>query len=152
VRVAGTVAVWFVAAAAATAVGLMAVGLIGDDLVGGGEPLSQAEVDQRLANTTSSPPATSSTPTSTTTTTPPPGAQVPINTEAGVVIAECVPGGVHVVSATPAQGFEFDSDDHDDDTAEDHPSVKFSNDDLEVEIRLRCVNGQPQPEIERKES
>jgi hypothetical protein len=147
VRVAGTVAVWFVAAAAATAVGLTAVGLIGDDLVGGGEPLSQAEVDQRLAQTTSSaPPTTSAT---TTTTTPPPATPVPINTEAGVVFARCVPGGVQVISATPAQGWEYETDD-DDGTVDDHPSVKFNGEDVELEVRLRCVDGQPQPEIERK--
>ena len=35
-----------------------------------------------------------------------------------------------------------------DDDLEDHPSVKFTSGGTEIEVRLRCVSGTPQAEIE----
>src|SRR4051812_50167765 len=63
-RVTTGVVLWLAAAAAATAVGLFAVGAIGTDIFGpsAGEPLSQSEVDAQLSQT--SPPSTTSTPPS----------------------------------------------------------------------------------------
>ena len=143
---------WVVAAAAATAVGLAAVAAIGTDIFGGGQdPLSQSEVDDLLASrntpppTTSNPPTTSST-TPPTTSSPPPGAQrYTAETAGGKVTSRCTPDGlVEVMFKTPALGFSVDSRD---DGINDHPSVKFRSGDREIEVRLRCVNGVPSPEI-----
>jgi hypothetical protein len=148
-RITTGVLLWLVAAAAATAVGMTAVSAIGTDIFGaGGTPLSESEVDDQLASRTTPPPTT----TTTTTTTPPPSSTTPpagkektVSTQGGTVIARCVPGGVDVLQAVPAQGFRVDSDDDD---VDDHPSVKFQAGDREIEVRFRCVNGVPQPEIE----
>ena len=141
---------WLVAAAAATAVGMTAVAAIGTDLFGdSGTPLSSSEVDDQLASRSPSataPPTTSSTPpTSSSSTPPPPGPERSVPTEGGTVIARCEAGGVRVVQAVPALGFRVDSDD---DEVDDHPSVKFQSGDREIEVRFRCVNGVPQPEVE----
>jgi hypothetical protein len=129
---------WLVAAAAATAVGLVAVSAIGTDIFGAGQdPLSQSEVDDLLASRPSSPPPTTSS-------TPPPPAEKTTVTEGGTVISRCEGTLVRVLSASPAQGFQVDPDD---DEVEDHPSVKFQSGEQEIEVRLRCVNGTPQPEI-----
>jgi hypothetical protein len=133
------VLLWLAAAAAATAVAMTAVAAIGVDIFGPGQtPLSESEVDERLAGRTSEPPPSSTTPPSTR----PDGK--PVTTAGGTVIAACVPGGVRVLSSVPAQGFQVDPDD---DTEEDHPSVKFTSGDREIEVRLRCVNGTVVPEI-----
>ncbi|MFL6122253.1 hypothetical protein [Actinophytocola sp.] len=147
---------WVVAAAAATAVGLAAVAAIGTDIFGAGrDPLSRSEVDELLASRTQSPPVsttvpsssapastTPTTPTPTTTATPP--AEQPTVTEGGTVIARCTADGlVEVLSATPAQGYAVDREDH----VEDHPSVRFSSGHRRVEVRLRCVHGTPNAEI-----
>jgi len=129
---------WLVAAATATAVGLVAVSAIGTDIFGAGQdPLSQSEVDDLLANRpTSSPPTTTSS-------SPPPPADTTTATAGGTVISRCEGGLVRVRSASPAQGFQVDSDDD----VEDHPSVKFKSGEQEIEVRLRCVNGTPVPDI-----
>lgn len=164
----GTVTVlWLAAAAGATAVGMTAVGMIGSDIFGSGQdPLTAAEIEQRLAT-----PAPTTAPTQTPSVTPSPTptpAETPSPTPsetssptpvappapepqsiaadgAGTVIAQCNPDGtVTVVSAVPAQGYEVDSDD---DEPDDHPQIKFESDDLEVEVRLRCVDGVVTSEI-----
>jgi hypothetical protein len=146
---------WVVAAAAATAVGLAAVAAIGTDIFGAGQdPLSQSEVDELLASRTR-PPATTSTttpstsspatPTPSSTTTPPPPAERPTVTTGGTVISRCTTTGlVEVLSASPAQGYQVEQEDHE---LDDHPSVKFTSGRQKVEVRLRCVNGVPNPEI-----
>ena len=134
---------WLVAAAAATAVGLAAVAAIGTDIFGAGQdPLSQSEVDELLRSRPASPPPTTS--SSTTSSSPPPPADKATVTEGGTVIARCEGALVHVVSASPAQGYRVDPDD---DEVEDHPSVKFQSGEREIEVRLRCVNGVPNAEI-----
>jgi hypothetical protein len=154
VRFATGVVLWLAAAAAATVVGMFAVGAIGADIFGPDQqPLSQSQVDQQLAQTTTPhpttsapPPATSSTPPPRTTT-PPLAPVTPVTSDGGTVLARCVPGGVQVVGSTPAQGFQVDSGD---DGIDDHPSVKFRSGDREVEVRLRCVGGRIVPEIRTK--
>ncbi|TDC49556.1 hypothetical protein E1212_17955 [Jiangella ureilytica] len=167
VRVGTVTVLWLAAAAGATAVGMTAVGMIGSDIFGSGQdPLTAAEVEQRLASpaptaapteTPSVAPSPTPTPTGTPSSTP---SETPSTTPvappapepqsiaadgAGTVIAHCNSDGtVTVVSAVPAQGFEVDSDDDDRD---DHPQIKFESDDLEVEVRLRCVDGAISPEI-----
>jgi hypothetical protein len=161
VRLTTGVLLWFVAAAAATAVGLAAVAAIGTDIFGGGrDPLSQSEVDELLrsrppapatAATTSpsSPPPSSSSlpsppPSSAGSTPPLAPAETAIPTAGGTVIAACTADGLVRVSASPAQGYRLDSDDD----VDDHPSVKFRSGDHEIEVRLRCADGIPIPEIQ----
>jgi hypothetical protein len=144
-RVATGVVLWLVAAAAATTVGLFAVGAIGTDIFGAnaGEPLSQSEVDSRLSDspttTTTTPPTTSTPPVKAKTTT--------VHSTGGTVWARCVPGGVQVVGYTPAQGYQTDSENE---GIDDHPHVRFRSGEAEVEVRLRCVGGTIQPEIRNK--
>jgi hypothetical protein len=148
-RVTTGVVLWLAAAAAATAVGLFAVGAIGTDIFGAsaGEPLSQSEVDAQLstAPTTSAPPATS--PPTTTPSAQPPAKTTAVHSAGGTVWARCAPGGVEVVGYTPAQGYQVDSENE---GIDDHPHVRFRAGKAEVEVRLRCVGGQIQPEIRDK--
>jgi hypothetical protein len=155
-RVTTGVLLWLAAAVAATAVGMMAVAAIGTDIFGGDDdPLSEAEVEAMLATRTRPPtePTTEPTTAPATTTSSEPPAPTTIPTSGGTVLARCVPGGVEVVSAIPAQGYQADTEDGDegddgvDDGVDDHPSVTFSAGDLEIEVRLRCVNNLVTPEI-----
>lgn len=130
---------WLVAAAAATAVGLVAVSAIGTDIFGAGQdPLSQSEVDDLLTSRTPAPSTTPSTSTSA-----PPADKTTV-TEGGTVISRCAGALVRVVSASPAQGYQVDPDD---DELDDHPSVKFVAGEQEIEVRLRCAGGVPSAEI-----
>ena len=150
-RVTTGVVLWLVAAAAATTVGLFAVGAIGTDIFGAstGEPLSQSEVDAKLATTTTTtpPPSSSSAPPPTSTPRPQAGRTQSFRSAGGTVFARCAPGGVEVVSATPAQGFSVDSENE---GIDDHPHVRFRSGEREVEVRLRCVSGTIQPTYEEK--
>lgn len=143
------VLLWLVAAVAATAVGLAAVAAIGTDIFGAGQdPLSQSEVDDLLASRTTAPtsqsPPPSTTPSTTTSTTPAPPAGQRTDTVGGTVIARCTAEGlVEVLSATPKQGYQVESDDE----VEDHPSVKFSAGEDEIEVRLRCAGGTVSAEV-----
>ncbi|MFC4855141.1 hypothetical protein [Actinophytocola glycyrrhizae] len=129
---------WLVAAAAATAVGLLAVSAIGTDIFGAGQdPLSQSEVDELLASRPAPPPTTTSS-------APPPPPEKTTVTEGGTVIARCDGALVRIVSASPAQGFQVDPDDDD---VDDHPTVKFQSEEQEIEVRLRCVDGTPAAEV-----
>lgn len=136
-RVATGIVLWLVAAAAATAVALVAVSTISTDIFGAArDPLTQSEVDALLSSSPTTPPSTTSTPA-------PQG--VPTVTEGGTVLARCSANGlVEILSTTPAQGYSVDDDD---DLEDDHPSVKFQSTGTEIEIKLRCVNGTPQSEI-----
>lgn len=147
-RITTGVLLWLAAAVAATLVGMTAVAAIGTDIFGGGQdPLSQSEVDDLLSSRASSPapPPTTSSQAPPVTSAPPVGEQQQTDTEGGTVISRCGAGGlVEVLSAVPAQGYQVESDDDD---LDDHPSVKFTSGEREVEVRLRCVNGVPVPEI-----
>jgi hypothetical protein len=141
-RVTTGVLLWLVAAAAATAVGMTAVAAIGTDIFGAGnDPLSGAEVEAMLATRTQ-PPAPSSE--------PPPTSRAPAPTEiptvGGTVLARCTAGRVEIVSANPAQGYQADTEDGTDDG-----EVTFSAGDLEIEVRLRCVNDVVTHEIRQDE-
>lgn len=130
---------WVVAAAAATAVGLVAVSAIGTDIFGAGQdPLSQSEVDDLLTSRTTAPSTTPSASTSA-----PPADKTTV-TDGGTVISRCEGTLVRVVSASPAQGFQVDPDD---DELDDHPSVKFVSGEREIEVRLRCAGGVPVADI-----
>jgi hypothetical protein len=148
-RTVAGVAAWLAVLVAATLIGITAVNAIGSGIVGAGEaPLSPSEVDARLSATPSPPPVSSSTPVTTTTTGQPPApAAHAFPSQGGTVIARCVPGGVEIVSATPAQGYQVSSSSHE---IDDHPSVRFTSGRTEIEVRLRCVGDTPRPEIRNK--
>jgi hypothetical protein len=139
---------WLAAVAGATAVGIAAVSAIGSGIVGAGpQPLTQSEVDARLAVTrSSSPTSPGAPPTSASPTTARDNSQV-FAVQGGTIIARCVPGGVEVVSATPAQGYQVSADRE----IDDHPSVTFTSGRTEVEIRLRCRGESPEPEVKIKD-
>ncbi len=162
------VLLWLAAAAGATAVGMAAVGMIGSDIFGSSqEPLTQAEVEQRLAAPATGPttgptsdpsaetvdpgtPSADPTATPSTTTTPPPqpARRVVDALSTGTVTAQCnADGTIQVLGVVPAQGYEADFDD---DEADDHPKITFESDATEVEVRLRCVGGVVTDEIEQK--
>jgi septal ring-binding cell division protein DamX len=165
VRITTGVVLWLAAAVAATVVGLFAVGGIGDDIFGtdASEPLSQSEVDRRLAEATSSaapPSAPSSGPSSPSSTPSAPATRPPANTPpaakptsvpsaGGTVIARCASDGVlvQVLGSTPAQGYQVEPE-HDD--LDDHPKITFTSGRTEIEVRLRCVGGRISPEIRNK--
>jgi cytoskeletal protein RodZ len=166
VRATTGVVLWLAAAAAATVVGLFAVGGIGDDIFGADarEPLSESEVDSRLAASvpSSAPPSTSSSapssaPSSTPSTpstrppanTPPAAKATPVHSAGGTVIARCAPDGVlvQVLSQTPAQGYQVEPE-HD--GLDDHPKITFTSGETEIEVRLRCTGGRITPEIREK--
>lgn len=133
------IVLWVVAAAAATAVALVAVSTISTDIFGGAQdPLTQSEVDALLSSS-AAPPATSGTPEPRST---------PIVTEGGTVLARCTANGlVEILTTTPAQGYSVDDDDDLGDDLDDHPSVTFQSPGTEIEVRLRCVDGTPRAEI-----
>jgi hypothetical protein len=153
-RITTGVVLWLVAAAAATAVGLFAVGAIGTDIFGPGtgQPLSQSEVDQQVAETpattTTTSPSPATSPSSTSSSSPAAGRTHSVRSAGGTVWARCVPGGVEVVGATPAQGFQTEPDD---DGIDDHPKVTFVAGEREIEIRLRCAGGTITHTVEEKD-
>ncbi|TDD67872.1 hypothetical protein E1262_17855 [Jiangella aurantiaca] len=155
VRVGTGLLLWLAAATGATAVGMAAVGMIGSDILGSSqEPLTQAEVERRLASPTGSPsgspsatgtPSPSATPSPDPTTPPAARPRVVDANGAGTITAQCNPDGtVLVLAVTPAQGYDADADDEE---ADDHPQIKFENDAVEVEVRLRCIDGVVSDEI-----
>jgi hypothetical protein len=147
VRITGGVLLWLAAAAAATAVGLFAVGAIGTDIFGPAQqPLSQSEVDSKLAESPTSAPPTSA-PTSSPPTTPA-ARTATVHSAGGTVWARCAPGGVEVISFTPAQGFGVESDD---DSIDDHPKITFVSGEREIEVRLRCSGGTVTHTVEEKD-
>src|SRR3954454_5045768 len=99
-RVTTGVVLWLAAAAAATAVGLFAVGAIGTDIFSpsAGEPLSQSEVDAQLSQTpppsTTSAPPSSVPPSTPTRPVPQAGKTESVRPAGGSVWARCGPGGV----------------------------------------------------------
>lgn len=146
---------WLFAVAVATAVGITAVSAIGSGIVGSGpQPLSQSEVDAQLAavpRTSDVPPAGS--PGTSPGVPPSTAAEVPADpskvfgVRGGTIIARCAPGGVEVLSAAPAQGYQVSSER----AVDDHPKVRFTAGKAEVEVRFRCVGGVPRPDIRFKD-
>ncbi len=122
---------WLAATAAATAVGLFAVGAVGAGIVDRAAPvLSPAQVDALLAAAPS--PAA---PGAASTIGPGSPPQV-LASPGGSVVARCVAGAVEIVSATPAQGFRLDDRDRSDE-------VKFESAAADVTMRLSCAGDRP---------
>ena len=150
---------WVAAAAVATAVTLGAVSVIGPGLFGGStRPLSQADVNDALAEATASAAAAPSTsspdagatatlsaPASQPPTTQPTTAPVPLSAAGNTVLARCVGDTVEVISWTAAQGYHADGVNQHGREAE----VDFESDDSEVKIRVTCASGVPTADVDQ---
>lgn len=135
------IAGWLIAAAAATTVGLVAVGAIGSSIAGTTiSPLSQQQVGRALARSSQ---ATSSQPTATSPAAPG-GATRAIGTPGGTIIARCLAGQATLVSWSPAPGYES-RDIH------GGPAlaavVTFDTEDAEIRVRIDCSAGVPTAHI-----
>ncbi|MER7269853.1 septum formation initiator [Micromonospora carbonacea] len=152
------VAGWLATAVLATVIGLAAIRLVGESITGTpGGVRSQEEVERALA-------APASTAAASPTQAPSPGAPGPtgsnppeptgsggpeptgpsarrvLATTGGTAVAECVPGGVRLVSWAPAQDHRVaDVDRGPDDDVE----VTFVGPGGEHELKVRCVGGEP---------
>ncbi|MFI6338791.1 hypothetical protein [Streptomyces sp. NPDC050535] len=142
---------WTAAATAATLTGLAAVHVIGDGITAStdGGVLTPRQVEQQLAAakaSTSAAPGrqpSSTAPTDLPTTTPAPSTTVvkkTFSTPGGTVIAQCDGTTVRLLSWAPAQGYGVESVDRGPD---ERAEVKFEGAAGKVEIRVRCVNGEP---------
>lgn len=144
VRTLGGLLAWLIAAVAATLVGVVAVGAIGDGILPPpAQPLSQAEVERRLAEATAPPngPPPTAEPTPEPTTPGPsrtPPATEVFRTPGGTVVVRCDPG-VQVVSATPLQGFRV----KDIEPEDGGKRVRFEAGDRDVRVMLSCVDDRP---------
>jgi hypothetical protein len=145
-RLAAGVAAWAAALGVALVVGLTAVGAVGAGLLGPGpQPLSQAEVDARLASAEPAAPQPAPAPLPTSSGSAPvdTGAPEVVATAGGTVLARCTGGRAEVVSATPAQGFRVQTEDED-----GGPRVRFRAGGTRIEVNLSCADGRPVAAIE----
>ncbi|GIJ80781.1 hypothetical protein SAMN05443287_110132 [Micromonospora phaseoli] len=151
------VAGWLATAVAATLIGLAAIQLVGESLTGTpGGVRSQEEIARALAEPI--PSGTAATGTGSPgppdpSATPPVGpSALPVSPSAepdnrrsftnpgGSAVAECVPGGVRLVSFNPRPGYQVDDVDRGPD---DDAEVKFVGPSGEYELSVRCVAGVP---------
>ncbi|MDO3700895.1 septum formation initiator [Micromonospora sp. C28SCA-DRY-2] len=141
------VAGWLATAVVATLVGLAAIRLVGESITGTpGGVLSQREVERALAAepatptpATPGPSAATPGPSGATPSAPAAGRRV-FTTAGGTAVAECVPGGVRLVSWAPAQGYRVGDVDRGPD---DDVEVKFEGPSGEYELKVRCVGREP---------
>ncbi|MFG1775924.1 septum formation initiator [Micromonospora sp. NPDC049051] len=145
------VAGWLATAAVATLIGVAAIRLVGESIAGTpGGVLSQEEVERALAAPGPTAPQTGGpSPTATGSGGPstpaaggssPAGARRAFATAGGSAVAECGPGGVRLVSWTPAPGYRVsDAEPGPDDDVE----VTFVGPSGEVELKVRCVGPEP---------
>ncbi|SCG72411.1 hypothetical protein GA0070609_4701 [Micromonospora echinaurantiaca] len=136
------VAGWLATAVVATLIGLAAIRLVGESITGTpGGVLSQREVERLLAAEPTSPGPTTAAPgpSGATPSAPAAGRRV-FTTAGGTAVAECVPGGVRLVSWSPAQGYRAGDVDRGPD---DDVEVKFEGPSGEHELKVRCVGREP---------
>ncbi|MEV6690394.1 septum formation initiator [Micromonospora sp. NPDC051196] len=151
------VAGWLATAVVATLIGVAAIQLVGESLTGTpGGVRSQEEVARALAEPPPAVPPAGQTSPSTAPTGPnvtptgPPATPANPSAEAGSrrsftspggsAVAECVPGGVYLVSWTPQQGYRVDDYDRGPD---DDAEVTFVGPSGEHELSVHCVGGVP---------
>jgi hypothetical protein len=65
------------------------------------------------------------------------------------VLASCAGQRVVVRSASPAQGYQVESED-DEHHGGHGAEVKFSSEDTGIKVKLRCTDGEPRATIERE--
>jgi hypothetical protein len=129
---------WILAAAAATAVGLLATGAIGTGITGTtATPLSEQQVDRALARATPAPVPSQPTPTARAT----PGAVTRVlDTPGGTVIARCRGGQATLLSWSPAQGYDSE---HIRPGPAPTTTLTFDGPDTETQVRVTCPAGTP---------
>ncbi|MEU9504756.1 septum formation initiator [Micromonospora sp. NPDC048170] len=142
------VAGWLATAAVATVIGVAAIEWVGESIAGTpGGVLSQEEVERALASPAPSVPGVGG-PSSPTGSPLPPGAtgSTPAGprrafaTTGGSAVAECGPGGVRLVSWTPAPGYRVSEAEQGPD---DDVEVTFAGPGGEFELKVRCVGVEP---------
>ncbi|WDZ85815.1 septum formation initiator [Micromonospora cathayae] len=144
------VAGWLVTAVLVTLVGVAAIRLVGESITGTpGGVRSQEEVERALATPEPVPsgpvgPSPSGPPAATGTPAPGGSAGAGVRrvfaTTGGTAVAECVPGGVRLVSWAPAQDYRVaDADRGPDDDVE----VSFVGPGGEYELKVRCLGSEP---------
>jgi len=142
------VAGWLATAVLATLIGVAAIRLVGESIAGTpGGVLSQEEVERALA----SPAPTASfgpggtagpgaSPSAGATGSTPAGIRRAFATTGGSAVAECVSGGVRLVSWTPDPGYRVAEVERGPD---DDVEVSFAGPAGEFELKLRCVGVEP---------
>jgi len=149
---------WLAAAVATTAVGVAAIDTLGAGLLSGPSadaPLSEADVQRRLASESPGTAAASSTtpsqtvpsqtvpsqtvPSQTATTTSPPAVRG-LPTPGGIVHASCDGGLARLSSWSPAQGYRADDPVR---GPASSVSIKFKRDREEMTIIVTCRAGEP---------
>ncbi|MGK5520657.1 septum formation initiator [Micromonospora sp. URMC 107] len=145
------VAGWLATAAVATLIGVAAIEWVGESIAGTpGGVLSQEEIERALASPGPTAPGVGGpSPTATGTGGPtspgatgpaPAGVRRAFVTTGGSAVAECGPGGVRLVSWTPAPGYRVAEAERGPD---DDVEVAFAGPSGEFELRLRCVGLEP---------
>ena len=150
---------WLACTVAATAVGILAVEAIGSGIAGTGtEPLSMHEVEQQLSAAPPMPSPSGSNPTgpnptdsdsgpsptaSPTGTTTVSGKRV-FGTKGGSVVARCIGDRAELVSWSPAQGYQTDDLERGPGSS---AGIQFETDDLEINVKITCVNGVPRSHV-----
>ena len=130
---------WLLAAAAATAVGLLATGAIGTGITGTtATPLSEQQVDRALAHATPTAPSPQPTPTAHATTAA--GVTRALDTPGGTIIARCRAGQATLVSWSPAQGYDSE---HIRPGPAPTATLTFDGPDTETRVRVNCPVGIP---------
>jgi hypothetical protein len=162
-RLVVSVLAWIVGAAAAVAVGVLALTSIGDGLTARTErPLGPEAVAREASAAATGTPAQPSTtdgatptPTTPAPTTPAPtdqGADKLVWSPGGTTVARCAGAQAYLVSWSPEQGYRA----HDVTRGPaEVVSVRFDaddpkGDDTRVLLTVRCVDGQPQPTVTRR--
>ena len=129
---------WGLAAAAATAVGLLATGTIGTAITGTtATPLSEQQVARALTRAT---PAASTQPAPTARATPAGGVTRVLDTPGGTVIARCRAGQAILLSWSPAQGYDSE---HLRPGPARAASLTFDGPDTATRVRVTCPAGIP---------
>ncbi|MFF5171483.1 septum formation initiator [Micromonospora sp. NPDC000089] len=148
---------WLVTALAALLAGLGAIRLVGESITGTpGGVRSQREVARALAEPAPATPAPAPTASAGAVTGSPVGgttSPAAVGTAAssrrafatggGSAVAECVPGGVRLVSWAPAPGWRAAEVERGPD---DHVEVRFLGPGGEAELKLRCAGSPPTPQ------
>lgn len=127
---------WLLAAAAATTIGVVAVGAVGTSVVGTTtSPISDQQVNRALARST---PSTSQ-PTAAPGTTKG-GAARALTTPGGTIVARCTAGQATLLAWSPAQGYDAE-----DVRAGPAPAaiLTFETADTEIRVRVACHGGLP---------
>lgn len=127
---------WLAAAAAATTVGVIAIGTADSGIVGAASvPLTQDQVASALAGSSPlpSPQPATSTPAGT-------GVTRALTTPGGTIIARCTAGRATLLSWSPAQGYEADDIHRGPAPA---ATMKFKSGNAEIHITISCPGGIP---------